>query len=201
MVDPAYSDMGQRDQTNQPPGSHRNTNINGYGTIYKKTYYGSRAGDETVTTMYVRARLGRRRTDPDTGRPLVGDDTDQLGRPRYVLADYGLDPIRIPGELVTEIVSGRDYSMGRVLYLEPSHLDIRGPADAWTAEERSRWADARDRMARENRAANQAAREMMRAALAIRAAHLGGDLDGMDLDAVVPGGAVRRPPPDRAGLP
>ena len=151
--------------------------------------------------MYVRARLGRRRTDPDTGRPLVGDDTDRRGRPKYVLADYGLDPIWIPGELVTEIVSGRDYSLGRVLYLEPAHLGILGPADAWTAEERSRWAEARDRMARENRAANQGARGILHAALAIRAAHLHGDLDGMDLDAVVPGGTVRRPPPNRAGLP
>ena len=187
-------------QQNQLPASRRNTPINGYGTVFKRSY-ASRRGGGPVTIMYVRARLGRRRTDPETGRPLVTDDTDERGRPRYVLADYGLGPVRVLDEDVAEIVSERDYSLGEVLYIEPAQLGIVGPADEWTAEERDRWAAACDRMAAHNRAANRHARKILHAILTIRAAQLDGDLDEMDFDGIVPYGAAERPLLDLADLP
>ena len=186
--------MGQITQESQLPTSRRNTILNGYGTIFKRIRISKKTG-WPVTTMYVRARLGQRRIDPETGGPLVTDDTDELGRPRYVLADYGLDPVRIAGNDVAEIVSERDYSLGAVLYIEPAYLGIYGSIDNWTVGERRRWAAARDHMAAENHSVNQEAREMLRAILAIRAAQLDSDLDVMDFDAVVPSGRLRLNPP------
>lgn len=177
----------------EEPNSVRNTDINGNGTVFKRNH--QRTNGDIVTYMYVRPRLGSRRRDPRTGRPAVGNQDECVGRARYNLADYGIRPIQTPKDTITEIVSGRDYPLGRVTYLSPADLGITGPEKQWTDEERNKWKEARGRMAMDNHPANEAARKLLKVIGAIRKAQLDMDLDDMDLDSVAPGNVRRQPEP------
>ena len=179
--------MGKWEQ----PNSVRNTDINGNGTIFKRNH--QRMNGDIVTYMYVRPRLGSRGRDPRTRKPAVDNQAEHASRARYRLADYFLEEIWTPKGVITEIVSGRDYPLGRVTYLSPVDLGITGPQEQWTDEQRDKWEEARDRMAEDNRHANDAARNLLRAIGAIRKAQLDTDLEDMDLDSVAPGNVRRQP--------